>query len=339
MSVFLGVDVGGTKTHTVAVNEHGDVLGFVLDSAGGTHRVGLDQFIRVLERSIALALKPSGKGIHDVAAISMGIAGLDWPEDLFTIQNTLHQIPMPEIVDLHNDGDLPLAAGCKNGWGVAVIAGTGSVVTGIGPDDQYARSTGGSTLLGELGGAKELVDLAIQAVSRAYIGRGPATSLTKLMLNWMDEQDIAKMLSDISRQRVKVKPDFAVPIAAEAAAGDQVAQEIMRVSGEDLGETAVAIVRQLGIQHQPFEMVLSGSMFKSGPHFTDPLRLSVVTAAPLVTFSEIETAPVIGAVILAMKKAGADFSAIRQHLIDQTNDILERNPAPIGSVESPIMLI
>ena len=54
---------------------------------------------------------------------------------------------------LVNDGDLVVAAGTPEGWGVGVIAGTGSIAVGRTPDGRTARAGGWGHLIGDEGSA------------------------------------------------------------------------------------------------------------------------------------------------------------------------------------------
>ena len=56
-----------------------------------------------------------------------------------------------------NDGDLVVAAGTPEGWGVGLIAGTGSIAVGRAPDGRTARAGGWGHLIGDEGSAYGVV--------------------------------------------------------------------------------------------------------------------------------------------------------------------------------------
>lgn len=317
MQIFIGADIGATKTQILAVNESGDVLGIATKGPGATYVVGYDGCAAVVDAGIAEVLRQVGATKADVAAAGFGVSGYDWPDDLPPTVEALRRLGLKGPMAIHNDGDLPLAAGTSASWGIAISAGTGSVVTGMDRQGRYARSTGGSVILGELGGAMELVHLAVVAVSYEYIRRGPPTRITERMIAETHSKDALDLLSRVASHKLRVPPAFAREVIAVALEGDAVAIELLRQSGRDLGLTSVGVIRQLDLQADPLEVVLSGSMFKDMlPYFVDPLKEAILVEAPQARFVPLETLPVVGGVILAMKKLGLDTRARRARIIE-----------------------
>ncbi|MEI6291232.1 MAG: BadF/BadG/BcrA/BcrD ATPase family protein, partial [Chloroflexota bacterium] len=54
---FLGVDVGGTKTHALICDETGNAAGFGKSGPGNWESVGLDGLYKTLEQAINQALR------------------------------------------------------------------------------------------------------------------------------------------------------------------------------------------------------------------------------------------------------------------------------------------
>ena len=60
MKYFLGVDVGGTKTHALIADESGQALGFAAGGPGNWEGVGYDGLTRVLLEVTSGALAQAG---------------------------------------------------------------------------------------------------------------------------------------------------------------------------------------------------------------------------------------------------------------------------------------
>ena len=80
------------------------------------------------------------------------------------------------------DAALLLAAGTPDGWGVAVVAGTGSMAFARGTDGRTARAGGWGPLLGDEGSGYALALSGLRAAARAADGRAQATLLTDRLL-------------------------------------------------------------------------------------------------------------------------------------------------------------
>ena len=85
-------------------------------------------------------------------------------------------------IEVTTDAAILLAAGTPEGWGLALVAGTGSIAYGRMADGRRARAGGWGHLLGDEGSAYALVLAGLRAVARAADGRGPATVLTERFL-------------------------------------------------------------------------------------------------------------------------------------------------------------
>ena len=82
---------------------------------------------------------------------------------------------------LENDSFIALRAGASRPYGVVVIAGTGHVAAGRDPAGRTVRTLGLGPMYGDFGSATDVAEKAVRAVADAYTGRGPATSLSRLL--------------------------------------------------------------------------------------------------------------------------------------------------------------
>jgi len=114
------------------------------------------------------------------------------------------------------------------------------------------------------------------------------------------------------------------PLIFQAANnGDQVACEIIAWSGCELGGSTCAVIRQLHIEKDEFDVILAGSIFASGELYIEPLRATIYRQAPNVRLIKLETPPVIGGVVLGMQRAGMNTKLIHRNLVTSTNRFIE----------------
>ena len=108
-----------------------------------------------------------------VDVVCFGLAGFDRPDDRQLLAGWADQARWGNRLVMVNDGDLVVAAGTPAGWGVGVIAGTGSIAVGRAPDGRTARAGGWGHLIGDEGSAYGVVLDALRLVARRWDGREP----------------------------------------------------------------------------------------------------------------------------------------------------------------------
>ncbi len=318
MRYFLGVDVGGTKTHTVLADETGRVVGFGLSGPGNHQGVGFDGMYEALFSGFSQALKMSGLTAGDISGAGFGIAGYDWPSERSMMEATIRRLGIACPIHMVNDAVPGLVAGARDGWGVGLVSGTGCNCRGWDREHQReGRVTGYGYQMGENAGASELVWRAMQMVSFEWTRRGPATALTPALIQYAGASDMEDLLESYTEGRRYVGAQAAPLVFEVAARGDPVAQDVIRWAGVELGEMANAVIRQLGFETLTFDVVLAGSMFEGGPMLIEPLRETIHAVAPGAHLVRLSVPPVIGAVIIGMESGHHQATAeIRARLRD-----------------------
>ena len=312
---FLGVDVGNTKSHALICDERGEAVGCGIGGPGNHETYGKAGFQRVLTEVTRAALAAADLNPSDLAAAGYGIGGYDWSEDRPMICEVIDSLELNIPYQAFNDAVPGLVAGSSSGWGVSVTSGTGVNAYGRDAGGRLARMTGNGLAFGEIGGGSELVRHVIQIISRAWSRRGPQTALTEAFVEFAGARDAEDLLAGIARGRYQVGA-AAAPLVFEAAgAGDELALQCVRWLGEGLGDLACGIIRQLSLETQAFEVVLSGSIYRGSPLIQQTMRDVVLQLAPAASFVHLQAPPVTGAVMLAMEEVGLDFVALRERII------------------------
>jgi N-acetylglucosamine kinase-like BadF-type ATPase len=142
MTICLGIDIGGTKTHALLVDRQGRVLGFGHSGPGNPDNVGHDGMAAVMEAALQAALAQAGAGREQIAGAGFGICGLDWPAQHALMLDTISRLGLKCPVEAVNDAVIGLLAGAEQGWGVSVVAGTGCNCWGIDRQRRTGRSRG-----------------------------------------------------------------------------------------------------------------------------------------------------------------------------------------------------
>ena len=178
---MLGIDAGGTKTVCQLADESGEVLAEARRGGANLQAIGEFEVEKVLFDVMEEAI-----GDLDVrpAAVCLGIAGVDRPDDARVVRGIMKRIGYKAKLLVVNDALVALEAGAPEQPGVVVIAGTGSIAYGRNERNQAARAGGWGYMLGDEGSGYWIGRAALRAVLREADRRGPATQLTGLLLNY-----------------------------------------------------------------------------------------------------------------------------------------------------------
>src|SRR5918995_6510238 len=150
--ILIGADVGGTKT-AVAVAEDDKVIGRA-DGPGGAVRPGRALVAATtITEVVRSALSAAGRLNGDVLVV--GAAGAGREPEREELHKALRSENIAPIVVVTTDIDIALAAAFKEGPGIVVSAGTGSIAVGRDKVGKRHRIGGNGGEVGGGGGGDE----------------------------------------------------------------------------------------------------------------------------------------------------------------------------------------
>jgi N-acetylglucosamine kinase-like BadF-type ATPase len=304
--LWLGVDGGGSRTVALLATRGSgtfgeQVLGRGESGASNLRAVGEEQAVRALDEAVTRAFAAAGLMRVPVRAACLGVAGAGREEEQRVLGDWAMRVNLATHVEVLPDVALLLLAGTPDGWGVGVVAGTGSIAYGRAVDGRTARAGGWGSLLGDEGSGYALALGGLQAVARAADGRGPATMLTKLLLAGLGVQEPQGLIARLYNggwDRVAVAR--LTPLVLDAAEqGDAVARELVEDGAKELAEAAAAVVRKLEFDPTAVPVALSGGLLLERPSYRERLQRGLVAIGiqgiPVTLVAE----PARGAVRLA----------------------------------------
>ena len=115
--------------------------------AGGRSPRRLAALEQAVQGAFAAAIMPRTM----VAAACLGLAGADRAEEKELLLAWAKRGQLADRVEVTSDASLLLAAGTPDGWGLAVVAGTGSMVFGKAQTAAWLGAGGWGYLLGDEG--------------------------------------------------------------------------------------------------------------------------------------------------------------------------------------------
>ena len=298
----LGIDAGGTKTVCQLADERGEVLAEARRGGANLQAAGELDVEKVLHGVMNEVL---GDTDLTPAAICLGIAGVDRPEDSAVVRGIMKRIGYKARVLVVNDALVALEAGAAGQPGVVVIAGTGSIAYGRNAHDEAARAGGWGYVLGDEGSGYWIGRAALRAVLRQSDRRGPVTRLTTLLLEHFQVAHAQDLIHQVYHPALRPAANAALAQCVQRAftAGDAVAIGILRGAADQLEASAMSVARRLDLVGTQFPFVLAGGMFRAVPWLHDELDRRLTLASPKSRTFVLDVEPAAGAVRLAIAAA------------------------------------
>lgn len=308
MAYYMGIDAGGTKTHCLIGDETGRVLGFGKAGPGNYEVAGVPAAYQEIESAVLDALREAELDLDAIAAIGMGIAGADLPEDYVMLDRELFGPLFGAIPRVfRNDSMAGLRGGVREPFGIVIACGTGCVCAGINRQGRETRVGGLSEEFGDMVSGSEIGKEGLKAVWRARDGIRPPTLLTEKYVRRSGQPDLEAFFHAMYRNEIKIDDlQPMAPMVFDAAnEGDATAADILEWSGRYLGEMVNAVARHLDMTREAFDVVMAGSVFKgSSPVLRDAMATKIHRECPRAKMVPARFEPVVGALLMGIESAG-----------------------------------
>ena len=260
----MGVDGGGTKTHALITDVDDNVLGQGVAGPSNPLRVGIANAAAAVREAIDRACEAAEVRHSDLVAAEIGLAGARRPELRARMREALSSLDITDL-EVVGDSDIALYGATDGKPGVVVIAGTGSICCGINSAGKEVCAGGWGPMVGDEGGGSWLARRALRAVAKASDGRGPKTSLTKDACEYFhvstpEDLSTAIYAPTITSERLAGFGRFVIEAAKTK---DEVARDIMCDAGRELALSAIAVIRNLKLQNDRFQVACVGRIFSS----------------------------------------------------------------------------
>lgn len=305
MAYFLGVDGGGTKMLGVLATLEGKIIKKFKSGPASYHAVGIGQ----VEKNLRQVLKGLvGKDLKEVKAYCLGFSGCGRPSDYKILNPMLKRVGIFNKTDLFGDMAIGLMGGALEPKGVIVIAGTGSIVYGIGEDGVAKRAGGYGQWYADEGSGFRIGNKALRALFMAQDGRIKPVSFQKPALKLLKLKQTNDLILWATKRNKAgtIKPDIAsvAPLVIEAAVkGDKMAKQILKEEIEEIVLGVRTVVKGIKSKGLP-KVVLVGGLVENNPYYFNAMKRAIQKDIKGIQVSLPKASPAVGAIIGAANKAG-----------------------------------
>lgn len=266
--IFVGVNVGGTRT-TAVVGNATEILGKA-NGPGAAVRPGraltsANTIADVTRKALAAA------GELTAEAMVVGAAGAGRDPERSEVLNALTNEQVAERIQVTTDIEIALVAAFPDSPGIVLNAGTGSIALGRDASGKSHRAGGFGWQMGDEGSGYGIGRAAMGAVSRAQDGRGPATKLTLRAMAAAKANNFDQFVSWGTTATPADVAALAPGVIEMAQLGDQVAQGIVDYAVRELVLLVTALQQVCG--PAPHSVALAGGLLATDGQ----LRPAVIT--------------------------------------------------------------
>lgn len=299
----VGVDCGGSKTHTLIVALDGAVIAEAFSGPSNLQRIGVEKTVHAIMESILEACKKGQCTVEELQSVVIGAAGAGRPADKSALVNhlllysTKKKFPLKNI-SVESDARIALEAAFAGGPGIIVIGGTGSIALYRTEEHKFLRAGGWGLILGDEGGGYAIGRDALNAVMRQHDGRSEKTILTRLAQQHFGVAAVEALIPKIYQEHADVA-SFAPSVLTAVTERDRVAHLILVKNSNELAE----LVRVLTMQARPRKKLpvsLMGGLLSEENVYSKMVKDKINNSLPNVVVQKPKFSAAFGAAIIAL---------------------------------------
>lgn len=254
MKIVAGIDGGGTGTTLELLSSDRSKIERKYFGAFNLNSIGEQRFRQML-REIFEVIIQNG----DCQVICIGAAGISNEMVSGLIRETAEITGLPAKLMLKGDHEIALFGAMSGNPGCILVAGTGSICTGINREGKVSRTGGWGHLIDDVGSAYALGRDALSAAVRAEDGRREPTILTEMILEHWSITDLKQLIAKVYETKDKSKiASLSVVVERAGQKKDPVALSILQKNARDLTELVCAVYQQLKNEELP--LAISGGL-------------------------------------------------------------------------------
>lgn len=305
--IVLGIDGGGSKTTAkiARLDQDGGIV--VLGSGHGGpsnfRLAGAEISLVSLNQALDEALSQAEVSAQQVECSVLALAGSSAADVRQQIADWAASRGLTAEVDIIHDIVPVLANGTDDAWGIALIAGTGSVAMGVDQSGRRIIKGGWGHYFGDKASGFALGNNALAAVVEAADGIGPETILSEMVLEKLGIEQPRDILTEITSHG-DVQRDVAAlaPVVSAAAdLKDPVACSIVEAAVTEAVKLVAAVVKSMAFS-QAYPLALAGGVACHSELFRTELTSRLKLLNPPPASVRVVTEPVMGCLQIAHRK-------------------------------------
>lgn len=307
----IGIDGGGTKTAGIVADENGTVYMKAETGRSNPNTLSKKDFEMVLIGLLEQLRIQNEEIYRNISTCFAGMAGVGESNRHLEVEQLLAgHLPKDTKIFIDNDAVNALYSGTLGKPGIVQISGTGAITVGMNGTGKTERVGGWGYLFDDLGSGYDLGNKALQAVFKAYDGRGQETIMAGKIKNYFQVERVPDLIEKIYGQehpRTVIAPLSKIVIES-ALENDVAALTILEVACREMAQSIVTCCNKLFTKEDAVMVVLSGGVFHHFDLLSDMIKDFTETSLPNLIFMPTVVEPVGGAVAAGLAKMGVELN-------------------------------
>ncbi|MFJ4163930.1 N-acetylglucosamine kinase [Microbacterium sp. NPDC089698] len=295
---FVGVDIGGTKTHAMASAD---------DASPGaepeeilvptsTWRAGLGHPVADAGALAQMLVERLGASVLS-ASVAVGAHGCDNSRQCEDLDRELRRYVLGPVIVV-NDSEL-MAPAMERENAIGLVVGTGSIATARDDAGELVTAGGWGWALGDEGSAAGLVRDATKAVLTGLDEGDALDPLGRRLLARFEAHDAAELALAVgAADSAEARGLHAREVFLAADEGSSLAERVIDEAGDSLADLIDRLLRR-GIRTET--VVAGGSVIERQPRLQTALTRALARRRPEVDVEILTRPPVTGALELARR--------------------------------------
>ncbi|HUN89049.1 MAG TPA: BadF/BadG/BcrA/BcrD ATPase family protein [Terriglobales bacterium] len=299
MSLYVGIDGGGTKT-TCVVGDEASTLAVVCGPGSNVIRLGEEKASAALREVLARACSRAGVSPLRVCAACIGVAGATDSETSTAIRRIASQALPNASVKVFGDMVIAFEAALEGMPGVITISGTGSIAYGRNAADETARAGGWGYRVSDEGSGHWIGHAAVRGVLQA-LDSGRETLLRERILRQWKLNSHEELVRYANGDPTPNFAELFAVVHQAARERDAEAITVLKRAGTELAILSSTVLHRLWKPDQAVRVALAGGVFENSAEVRNAFHGALRQVWPKAAVCFKITDPVIGALWMARK--------------------------------------
>lgn len=301
MSLFIGIDGGGTKSKCVLTDENLNIIYETQSGPTNFLTIGTDVVANTIFNLFTECCNSQNISLSQVNGIVLGTTGAGRENDAKKLEDSVIKESQKKDSPINSfkvisDARIALEGAFAGNSGSILIAGTGSIMFGKDKDGKIHRVGGCGRLIGDEGSGLTIGRKGLNILSKYFDGRGKDTLLRSKIADEFGINNQTELITKVYSENLSIQK-VAPLVMQSAEAGDELCRDIL---DEETNELLMHIAAMSKLLNEiNMKLVFIGGTIATENYYSNMFRKKINQFLPEIEIQQAQYPPEIGAVIFA----------------------------------------